>query len=246
MIFLNVVFCSLTVIHLDPLADAVGHEGFVDYGITLVFFVCQYGADGSVLPFGAAARCRYSFSFKIAFYSVQALTGEIACIYFFDNLGFLGNDFNLTVCAFRVAEEVLALERHDTLLGTLCFAPFDIGADIFGFALGYRAVDGDVKFRGRINAVDALFLEEHIYIDISELSCRFDHIESVSGEAADGFDDDHVDFALVAEAKHFIEFVTLFHACSRDALIGKDADKRPFRLGADAFLVMSFLHLVAV
>ena len=61
-----------------------------------------------------------------------------------------------------------------------------------------------------------------------------------------GFDDDHVDFALVAEAKHFIEFVTLFHACSRDALIGKDADKRPFRLGADAFLVMSFLHLVAV
>ena len=67
-----------------------------------------------------------------------------------------------------------------------------------------------------------------------------------SGKAADGFDDDHVDFALVAETEHFIDFVTLFHARSRYALIVEDADKRPFRLGADAFLVMGFLHLVAV
>lgn len=51
-------------------------------------------------------------------------------IYLSDNLGFFGDDLNFAVCVFGVAEEVFALEWHIALLGTLCFAPFDIGADV--------------------------------------------------------------------------------------------------------------------
>ena len=94
--------------------------------------------------------------------------------------------------------------------------------------------------------MNALLLEVHIHIDFSELPRYLDNIEGVSGESADRFYDNHVNLALVAETEHFIEFVTLFHACSRNALVSEYTHKRPFRLGAYALLVMGTLYLVAV
>ena len=62
-----------------------------------------------------------------------------------DRFSFFGDDFGLSVLALAVAEEVLILEYNLTFLGTLSLAPFDIGTDVFRFALGDAAVDGDVK-----------------------------------------------------------------------------------------------------
>lgn len=94
--------------------------------------------------------------------------------------------------------------------------------------------------------MNTLFLEVHIHIDLSELPRYLDNIEGISGESADRFYDNHINLALVAETEHFIEFVTLFHARSRNALVSEDTYKRPFRLGAYAFLIVGTLYLVAV
>ena len=91
-----------------------------------------------------------------------------------------------------------------------------------------------------------LFLEVHIHIDLTELPCYLDNIEGVSGKSTYGFYDNHVNLALVAETEHFIEFITLFHVRSRNTFVGKYTHKRPFRLGAYAFLVMGTLYFVAV
>lgn len=73
--------------------------------------------------------------------------------------------------------------------------------------------------------MNALFLEVDIYIDLSELPRYLDNIEGVSGESADGFYDNHINLVPVAETEHFIEFVTLFHACSRNALVSEYTHK---------------------
>ena len=51
----------------------------------------------------------------------------------------------MSVLALAVAEEVLVSEYYLAFTGGLCLAPFNVGADIFRFALGDAAVDGDVK-----------------------------------------------------------------------------------------------------
>ena len=73
--------------------------------------------------------------------------------------------------------------------------------------------------------MNALFLEVHIHIDLSELPRYLDNIEGVSGKSADRFYDNHVNLTLVAETEHFIEFVTLFHACSRNTLVSEYTHK---------------------
>lgn len=72
-------------------------------------------------------------------------------------------------------------------------------ADVFGLALRNRAVDGDVKLQGGIDAVQVLFLEVHIHLDFPQHSGDLDAVEGVLGKTADGFHDDHihtVSFAL--------------------------------------------------
>ena len=65
----------------------------------------------------------------------------------------------MSVLALAIAEEVLVSEYYLAFTGGLCLAPFNVGADIFRFALGDAAVDGNVKLGTGLIAVDALFLE---------------------------------------------------------------------------------------
>ena len=53
-----------------------------------------------------------------------------------------------------------------------------------------------------------MFLEVHIHIDLSELPRYLDNIEGVSGESADGFYDNHVNLALVAETEHCLLYTS--------------------------------------
>ena len=69
----------------------------------------------------------------------------------------------MSVLALAIAEEVLVSEYYLAFTGSLCLAPFNVGADIFRFALCDTAVDGDIKLCTGIGTVDALFLEKYIY-----------------------------------------------------------------------------------
>ena len=72
----------------------------------------------------------------------------------------------MSVLALAIAEEVLVSEYYLAFTGGLCLAPFNVGADIFRFALRNAAVNGDVKLGTGLIAVDALFLE--VALSISE------------------------------------------------------------------------------
>ncbi len=109
-----------------------------------------------------------------------------------DNFCFLG----ISVCSFSISEKVLVLEIDIAVPYTLCLFPFDIGADIFGFALHHASVDGDIKFRCRIDDVEVLFLKVHIYTDFPEHPGDSDTVERISSEAADRFCDDHIYLAF--------------------------------------------------
>ena len=152
----------------------------------------------------------------------------------------------MSVLALAIAEEVLVSEYYLAFTGGLCLAPFNVGADIFLFALGYAAVDGNVKLGAGLIAVDALFLEVHIDTEVIEQPDIFQAVHRVSCEPCNGFRDDHVDFPLLASADHAVEFISVFHACAGDALVGVDTFKRPSVFGIDAFGIVFHLIFITV
>ena len=152
----------------------------------------------------------------------------------------------MSVLALAIAEEVLVSEYYLAFTGSLCLAPFNVGADIFRFALRNAAVDGNVKLGTGLIAVDALFLEVHIDTEVIEQSDILQAVHRVPREPGNGFRDDHVNFPLLASADHAIEFISVFHACAGDALVGVDTFKRPSVFGIDAFGVMFHLILITV
>lgn len=77
------------------------------------------------------------------------------------------------------------MEGHLAVFSTLSLAPFDIGTDVFGFALCDAAVYRDIKLGAGIGAVDALFLEVYIHADVFEYSDIFKAVDRVSCEPAD-------------------------------------------------------------
>ena len=155
-------------------------------------------------------------------------------------------DLRLAVRSPSIAEEGLIGEEHISILGASGFTPCHIVADVLGFALGDGAVDGDVKFRGRIDAVQVLFLEVHIHLKLPEHSGDLEAIQCVPGEAADGFDDDHVHLAALALANELVEFIPLFHTGAGNALIGVNARQLPAGFPVDAIRVITHLCFVAV
>ncbi len=104
----------------------------------------------------------------------------------------------MSVLALAVAEEVLVVEVHLSGLGALILAPYDVGTHVFGFALCDAAVDGDVKFRAGLIAVDALLLEVYIHAQLIEQADIFQAVHRVPREPGNGFRDDHVNLALLA------------------------------------------------
>ncbi len=69
--------------------------------------------------------------------------------------------------------------------------------------------------------------------------------QRVPGEAADGFDDDHVHLATLALANELVEFIPLFHTGAGDTLIGVNARQLPAGFPVDAVRVITHLRFVS-
>lgn len=119
-------------------------------------------------------------------------------------------------------------------------------ADVFGFALCDRAIYGDVKLRGRIDAVQILFFKVHIHLDFPQHSCDLDAVEGVSGKAADGFNDNHIYPASFALADQLIELIALFHTGAGDTLVSVNAYQLPAGFSVNPFCVVVHLIFITV
>ena len=105
--------------------------------------------------------------------SPHTVTGQEPLINQFDYLSFFRVDFWFAIFTTAIPKEVFVMERHLALFSALIFAPYDVGADVLRFALSDAAVNGDIKLSPRLGAVDVLFLEEDIHVNLLEHSHIF-------------------------------------------------------------------------
>ena len=71
--------------------------------------------------------------------------------------------------------------------------------------------------------MQVLFLEVHIDLKLPEHSGELEAVQRVPGEAADGFDDDHVHLAALAQGDELIKLSALLGAGAGYTLIGVNA-----------------------
>lgn len=246
MVVLYIILRPLSGIDAHLFADTVLNVGFAQQGIPFVFFVGQDRLDHAGLPYGLTHRCGNAAFGQFIGDLLEAPARQEAVINQPNGFCLFGINLRLSILAFTVAEEGFIREGHISFLCTPSFAPRHIMVDIFRFALGDRAVDGDVKLRRRIEAVQVLFLKVHIHFDFPQHSGNLDAVECVSSKAANGFDDDHIYFAALALTDQLVEFIPLFHAGTGDTLVGVNACQFPASFSVDALCVISYLIFVAV
>lgn len=107
-------------------------------------------------------------------------------------------------------------------------------------------MDGDVKFRCRIDAVQVLFLKVHIHFDFPQHPGDFDAVKGVSRKPADGFHNNHVHLAAPALANQLVELIALFHTGAGDALVGINPRQFPSSFPTDTFCIVVHLIFIAV
>ena len=173
------------------------------------------------------------------------LPGEEESVNQADDGGFLLDDLGLAVRAFFVAEESFVRHEEFAVGEALAVAPGDVGADVLAFLLGHAGQDGNDELAVGVHGVDILGLEENVHAFGLELMDGVQGIDGVAREAADTFDDNHIDLARKGVVDHAVEVVALFQAGAGKALIGVDLDELPVRVLVDQLGVVVDLGLIA-
>ena len=135
MVVLDIVFRALTIVDHDLILQAVFDVSLVEDSVAFVFLVGEDGFNRSSLPLTDAGRCRNPIGIEIVGYRGEAVTGEGSFVDPFDCNRLLGIDLGFSIRTSAIPKESLVLE-YVSFFRALCFAPADVGADVFGFALG--------------------------------------------------------------------------------------------------------------
>ena len=246
MVVFNVVFWTFPVVDHDLLGQAVPDVGLVEDGIALVFFIGEDRCNRSSLPSSNARRRWNPVVVEVVCYRSKAVACKESLVYPLDHNCLFGIDLRFSVRSSAIPKESLVLEGYVSFFCALRFTPADVGADVFGFALGDGAVNRDIELGSGLDAVDPLFLEVHVHIVFFQHSGVFQAVEGVSCEAGYRFGDDHVDLALFAVAHEPVELISFLDARAGDAFVSVDADHRPAMLSVDFIRVSSALNVIAV
>ena len=200
VIVLYIILRAFPGVDAHLFADAVLDIGFSQQGVPLVLFIGEDGLDDARLPNGFSHRRGYAVSGQLIRNLLKASAREEPLVNLPYCYRLFGNDLRLSISPLAVAEEGFIGEGHISFLCAPCFSPSHIVADVFRFALCDGAVDGDVKFRSRNDAVQVLFLEVHIHFDLPQHPGDFDAVKGVPRKPADGFYNNHVHLAAPALA----------------------------------------------
>ena len=147
-------------------------------------------------------------------------------------------------------DEIIAIgraaAREVTALHSLLIAPAHIPGGRVGFVLSLGTHHTEEGFAGQFCRVNLVFLEQDADAEAGEQTHSFQAIYSVSGEAGDGFCQDSVYLAALAVRDHAIEFVSVLHAGTCNAVIGIKIGESPKGILADQFLVVFSLSFNGV
>ena len=125
-------------------------------------------------------------------------------------------------------------------------SPLDVLTELLAIALGHACVYHQELLILGVDALDALHLEYHIYIEGPEHSYILDGIQGVSRKPVDGFCEDDVDLPGLTHLDHAVKFIPFFCAGAGNTLIREHFNRLPIGVAADLVSVILQLVLVAV
>ena len=161
MIVLDQDFGELPCIWDRFFADAVLNEGFLEQGVSAIFFIGEDGAQVAGGPVCGSNGVPEPAGHQRQTDIPDAFSGKVPFKNLADSFCFLRNDHRIPVGPFFIAQQGFVLEGDFAVFDGLALAPADISGD--GFALGLRegGVERDEEFTFRVDGVDVLLLEDH-------------------------------------------------------------------------------------
>ena len=136
-----------------------------------------------------------------------------------DGLGFFLVDHQVSVLASVVTDEPAEGNRHLAVRHALPMPPGDVFRNAPAFLLREAAHDRDEQFAFGIERPDVFLLEKDLGVVLLQLPDGRKAVHGVSGETADAFRDDQVDFPIQRVRHHFLKAFTFFDAGAGNAFV---------------------------
>ena len=202
----------------------VRNKGLLQQGIPNVLFVFQHPVDLQPLP--AAPGGGLDGSYRHIPHDLQ---GQLPMDIPLKNLPhhrrlLFVNQIQLLVPVVKAVKGDLDLLPR---LKALADGPLHIFGYTAALLLGKGCHNGQEHFRKGIRRVNALFFKKHMDSILLQLPHRRQGVHGVSGEAADAFGNDIVDFSGLAVLQHFQESGPVLQGGPAAAFIGVDAHQLP-------------------
>ena len=245
MVVGDVVLGQLPVVLLLFLGEEVRCVGFLQQGVPHVFLIAEDVLDGAQRPLPVPLRGEDVPAFQGLFDLPQAAAQEEQAEDQPDLLRFLRHDLRLAVGAFPVAQHGLVGKRVLPLGKPFALAPFHIIAEGLALPLGKGAGPGKVDFAGGHGGVQPLLFEADGDAPLLEHPDVRDALQGVPGKSGQGFHQDQVHLAFLAQGDEGHEAGAVVIPDAADAVVAEDAGVLPFRVGADQVLVVGDLGLDA-
>ena len=157
MMVLHKVHRKFTVVLSRLFRNAIGHIRFLQKRISRIFLIGQNPLNYRFSVWRTAPFCSQTLFVQPVSNQIHAHSIKVAAIYFFDNLGFFGNYFRVSVVTFSVAEQPRVLHRHISVLEALSHSPGYVFADGLRLSLGEARHNCYQHFAFRSQSVDVFF-----------------------------------------------------------------------------------------
>ena len=237
MAVFHIILRHLALIGLPLFCEEIDREAFLKECSALVFLVLKDAFHCTGLPALFSRWSRNPICCQLLCNGSRRQPLHESSINLADNDCLLRNDFWKTVCAFAVTEELLVWEVDLSIRKPLPLPPGHVLRNGAAFFLCQARHDGEQQFALAVKGVDVLFFEVDFYAFFFQFADGNQAVDRVSGEAADRFCDDEVDFAGHGIGDHFIEADAMLGVRAGNALVRVYFYKLPFGIAFDVWLV---------
>ena len=217
---------------------------FLLEGVPHIFLIGKHPVNGSGAPCHFPCYRRNALSFQNPFDAVTAVAFQIQLVNPPHQLRFFRYDHKISVFIFRIAQKS-AVVHHDLSFLKLPYnTPMTVFADIPAFFLCLTAQYGQKQFSAALHGIDAFFLEYDRDILFFQLSDVSQGIHRISGKAADGLCQYHIDFSCHTVLDHCLKIQTFFGTGGTFPIIGINASQFPTGVILYLFPIVVYLCFI--
>lgn len=245
VVIFHIVLRHFPFIRFRFFGQEVDGEPLLQQGIALVFLIRQDALYRPRIPAFLFRRGFQPSGSQLPGNGVEGIPVQEQTVNQFHRPGLFPVDGQITIRPFVIAPKIPVGNTHLAISEPLPMAPGHVFRNTPAFFLCQAAHDGDGEFSLGIEHPDIFLLE--IYLDalVLELAYRCQAVHGISGEAADGFRDDEVNFPIHGIPDHPLEAIAVTRVGRRNAFIGVNADEFPVIPLLDVIRVIIHLRGIA-